>query len=443
LSAAEPGDAAFLPAPLSPGFAVAQAIEAPVALPRFGANLASLVSLQADSRPLIPRGANGSGGRVAICTGGRVIDATGLDRLIAFNPSTQRVRAQAGLRLVDALAFLAPLGHSLAVTPAWGATTLAGATATDGHGANHDAAGAFGAWVRALRLHRTDRPAMTLAPGDPSGLFEATIGGLGLTGMIEWVEMETIPIRSSMMRWEAEPFSSLAALERLFSAAQDWTHKRAWLDPFRPGFGRFERFAIAAEGPCEARYPQPLFTAPGPVSRGLANRVSVGLVTRVLQQRGPAQRLRDYASAVFPFDDAMERFDRLFGKRGCAQHQSVTPPAAAFAALGDMLAAVKAHSDGLALIGATAFGARPPAGVMSFPREGLCVSVRMRASKDRPARLFARLDEIVRAAGGRLNPAADGRAPADLIADGAAIARWRGLCDPAFKSDALTHLGAA
>lgn len=441
IGAGRSGPTAYLSTLTAPHFAAGALASIQLAQPRFGADLAELVTVGADSRPLIARGAGSSGADIAHLSDGRVIDASGLDRLISFDPSAGRFRAQAGVRIDDALAYLAARGHALAVAPAWGAATLAGLVACDAHGSNHDAAGAIGGWVRAIRLHRTDRPALTLEPGDPSLLFDASIGGLGLTGVIEWIEFETIPTRSSMMRWEAEPFARFGALEELMREGQDWTHRRAWLDPFRPGFGRFERFAYAKDGPREARYPQPLLTAPWPLSRGLVNRVSAGVATGLMQRRGPAARLRDYASVLFPFEDAMEHFAWLFGRRGCAQYQAVLPWAGAFAALNDMAMAIKAGSDGLALVGVTPFGARAGVGLLSFAGDGLCVTVRMRASGERPGRLFGKLDEIVAGAGGRLNPACDARAPVGLIAGaypklGALLA----LADPAISSDAIGRL---
>lgn len=425
-------------------FAAPAQTEAWLARPRFGADLPALFEPTPKTETLLARGAGGAGGDVATNSGGGEIDLTGLDRIIRFDPAAGLLRAQAGLSVLRCLAFLAPRGHFLPVTPAWGATTLGGMVATDGHGANHDAAGSIGAWVRRIKLHRSDRAAMELAPGDPSGLFEATIGGLGLTGVIEWVELETRPIRTSMMDWEAETFATLNDYFALSAKSQDWVYRRAWLDASRPGRGRFERYRHAQDGPVEARAPQPMLHAPAPLSRGIVNGFTASVFAGMLERRGPAARRRDYASVVFPYEDAIEGFGHLFGRRGGLTYQCALPKATAPDALAAALNEIKRVDDLFILISLHEFGARASPGLISFAREGLCLTVRMRQHATRSQALCAKLDAIVADAGGRLHPAHDARAPLVMVQHGYPnLAAFEALIDPRMRSDFCRRVAGA
>src|ERR1700722_8743162 len=130
---------------------------------------------------------------------GAVIDMAGLDRAIAFDPATRLLRAEAGMSFDALLRLLVPRGFFVPVTPGTRFVTLGGAIANDVHGKNHHRAGAIGRWVRRLGLLRSDGTIMELGGDDETGFFRATIGGLGLTGVIAWVEIEVMPIASALM----------------------------------------------------------------------------------------------------------------------------------------------------------------------------------------------------------------------------------------------------
>ena len=112
-----------------------------------------------------------------------------MDRLIAFDPTTGILRAEAGVLLSEILAFGVPQGWFLPVTPGTQFVTLGGAVANDVHGKNHHVAGSFGEQVRAFELHRSDGARMVCGPEENRDWFQATVGGLGLTGLMTWVEI--------------------------------------------------------------------------------------------------------------------------------------------------------------------------------------------------------------------------------------------------------------
>ena len=203
-----------------------------VARPRFADQLPDLFDqAAADPNGLIVVGAGRSYDISALNPGGSLIDATGLDNLIAFDPATGILRADAGLTLDQLLTVTVPRGWFTATTPGTRFVTLGGAVANDVHGKNHHRAGTFGRGVRRIGLIRSDRGALELAPDLEPDLFAATIGGLGMTGAIAWVEIQLSPIPSSDMLQEAVAFGDLDGFFDLAAdSAGSFEHTAAWID---------------------------------------------------------------------------------------------------------------------------------------------------------------------------------------------------------------------
>ena len=184
---------------------------------------------------------------------GALIDATGLDRFMAFDRQTGRIRAEAGVGLSKALQLVVPHGWFLPTTPGTRFVTFGGAVANDVHGKNHHRAGAFGAGVVAIGLQRSDGSRLTLTPELETELFCATIGGLGLTGVIEWVELQLVPVRSAYLNVEILPYAGLDAFWAIAEESiGDYEHTVAWIDCVsrgsREGRGVFTRANWAEDG---------------------------------------------------------------------------------------------------------------------------------------------------------------------------------------------------
>jgi FAD/FMN-containing dehydrogenase len=174
-----------------------------VARPRWRDELPGLIKEGTDAGgKLLGIGLRRSYGDSGLNPDGVVVDMTSLDRVIAFDPETRLLRAEAGMSLDAVLWLMVPRGFFLPVTPGTRFVTLGGAVANDVHGKNHHHTGTFGGWVRRLGLLRSDGREIELGPADDTGVFAATVGGLGLTGLIAWVEIEMVPIASAMMEVE-------------------------------------------------------------------------------------------------------------------------------------------------------------------------------------------------------------------------------------------------
>jgi len=393
-------------------------------------------------RKLLAIGLGRSYGDSGLNPDGAVIDMVGLDRAIAFDPATRLLRAEAGMSLDALLAILVPRGFFLPVTPGTRFVTLGGAVANDVHGKNHHRAGTLGRWVRRLGLIRSDGGAVELGPDDKSGVFAATIGGLGLTGLVAWVEIELIPIASAMMEVETIPFGTLDEFFPLAAESDGaFDYTVAWVDCLAKGSalgrGIFSRARHTANGPLVVSKkrlgPRMPFDLPGFALNGPSVRAFNALYYRN-GGRKAGRATVPYEPFFYPLD-AIGGWNRIYGKRGFYQYQSVVPPEAAHDATEAMLAAIAAAGEGSFLAVLKTFGDVPSPGMLSFPRAGTTLALDCANRGAATLALMERLDAIVREAGGRLYPAKDGRIPATMFRAG--YPNWEEFArhvDPGFSS---------
>lgn len=183
----------------------------PSSQPRQLISCRDIQTLPLPGEPLscLPFGNGRSYGDVGLNNGGALLLTRGLDRFITFDPATGVLRAEAGVLLSEILALIVPQGWFLSVTPGTRFVTLGGAIANDVHGKNHHFAGSFGCHVRAFELLRSDGERLHCTPEQHGDWFQATIGGLGLTGLITWVEIQLQRIANLWIVMENRRFGSL------------------------------------------------------------------------------------------------------------------------------------------------------------------------------------------------------------------------------------------
>jgi L-gulonolactone oxidase len=380
---------------------------------------------------------------------GAVVDMTGLDRAIAFDPETRLLRAEAGMSLDAVLRLLVPRGFFLPVTPGTRFVTLGGAVANDVHGKNHHRTGTFGGWVRRLGLLRSDGREIELGPDDCTDLFAATIGGLGLTGLIAWVEIEMMPIASVMIEIETIPFGGLDEFFALAAESDEaFDYTVAWVDCLASGDGLgrgiFSRARHAIVGPLTSPPIRRRSSLPIDVPGFVLNPATVKAFNALYYANGR----RKAGQATVPYDpffyplDAMGAWNRMYGRRGLYQYQSVVPPGADRDATQAMLQAIAASGEGSFLAVLKTFGDKPSPGMLSFPRPGTTLALDFPNRGASTLALLDRLDAIVREAGGRLYPAKDGRISAAMFRAG--YPNWSDFArhvDPAFSSHFWRRVG--
>lgn len=414
-----------------------------VARPRFADQLPDLFEQgAADPNGLIIVGAGRSYDISALNPGGSLIDATGLDNLIAFDPATGILRADAGLTLDQLLAVTVPRGWFTATTPGTRFVTLGGAVANDVHGKNHHRAGTFGRSVRRIGLIRSDRGGLELAPDLEPDLFAATIGGLGMTGAIAWVEIQLSAIASSDMLQEAVPFGDLDGFFDLAAdSAGSFEHTAAWIDCTASGkaIGRgvFQRGNWASDGPLEAHGGGPKLTLPVTPPISPLNPLTLKAFNTAygaLQGSKKGLRRVPYAPALYPLD-AVGGWNKFYGPNGFRQYQFVVPTPVAKMAVREALSQIVRAGEGSFLAVLKTFGDKASPGLISFPMGGATLALDFPNRGRKTLDLFDRLDAVVDAAGGRLYPAKDGRIPTAMFHRGYPASRqWIEHHDPAMAS---------
>jgi len=367
--------------------------------------------------PGIAYGMGRSYGDACLNPGGVLWRTAGLDRLVSFDGATGRLVCEAGVVLRDIQKLMIPRGWSLPVVPGTQFVTVGGAIANDVHGKNHHVAGSFGEHVRRLRLVRSDGETIECGPDLRPDLFAATVAGLGLTGIIVQVELQLRAGNGPWLEAETISFGGLADFFALSDESEaGWEHTVSWIDctsgsELRGLFMRARPAAGRVGRPWRERSRRVPFTPP--VS--MVNRLSLrpfNTLYHALGRRRTGVQVVHYEPFLYPLDSVLE-WNRLYGPMGFFQYQSVVPRAAGLGATRDMLDAIARSGEGSFLAVLKTFAERPPAGLLSFPREGVTLALDFRHSRALP-QLFARLDDIVRAAGGRLYPAKDARMPRAL-----------------------------
>ncbi len=411
-----------------------------VARPRFADELPALVRSLSPDDPALPVGLRRSYGDSNLNPDGRLIDMTGLDRVISFDLTTGVMRAEAGLSLSQALQLLVPAGWFLPTTPGTRFVTLGGAVANDVHGKNHHAAGSFGASVTRLKLLRTDGSANELVPGDP--LFHATIGGLGLTGVIVWVEFRAVRIPSTDLDAQDAEFSHVQDyFERAAEAHTRFEHTMAWIDCLsggaRLGRGVLSMANWRPHGDLVPHREDPKLAMPMDAPGFALNSLSVRTFNSIrheLKRMRAGPYVAHYEPFLYPLD-GIANWNRLYGRDGFFQYQCVLPPATAREGIIELLKVIAASGQASFLAVLKDFGAHPAAGLMSFPMEGTTLALDFRNLGERTLSLMADLDSIVLSAGGRLYPAKDGRiSPAMFAAGFPKLQDFRAQLDPGLTS---------
>jgi FAD/FMN-containing dehydrogenase len=392
--------------------------------------------------PVLAYGNGRSYGDSCLNDGGPLILGRSLDRIVAFDSENGLVTCEAGVLLDELLELVVPAGWFPPVTPGTCFVTIGGALANDVHGKNHHRAGTFGRHVRAFELIRSDGSRLTCAPDLNAPLFAATIGGMGLTGLITQVTLQLMPIASAEMQQEAIHFDGL---DRFFeiAAESDATHDYtvAWIDALASGprFGRgvFFRANHAPASMAPASRPRPSLPFPLKPPVPLINRLTLrafNTLYRAAQRRSPEPRRIAYQPFFYPLD-RVRNWNRAYGPKGLRQFQCAIPMAQAQAAVEEMLRRTLAAGEASFLTVLKLFGDVPSPGLMSFPLAGATLTLDFPNRGARTETLLAELDRITLAAGGRVNPYKDARmSPATFEAS---FPHWRDFAahiDPGFSS---------
>jgi L-gulonolactone oxidase len=392
-------------------------------------------------QPRLAVGLRRSYGDSCLNSAGVLVDMQGLDRFIAFNAETGVLRAEAGVSLSEVLRLVVPKGWFLPTSPGTRFVTLGGALANDVHGKNHHRSGSFGRHIRAFGLLRSDRGRCTVTLESDAALFSSTVGGLGLTGIIEWVEFQLVRIGGAYLNVEIIPYDNLNEFWALAEGSvEGFEHTVAWIDCVaggaRSGRGIFSRANWIGDGAFKVHDDNSWKRVPCDAPEFVLNRLTVSafndLYHWVNSVKGGSNR-QHYAPFFYPLD-AVGDWNSLYGRRGMLQYQCVIPPENQRDAISALLDVITASGQASFLAVLKTFGNLVSPGLLSFPRPGATLALDFPFRGDSTLALMGRLDDIVRAAHGALYPAKDGRMTADMFRR--SFPRWESMMkDPAMSSD--------
>src|SRR5690349_19948582 len=340
----------------------------------------SNVSLDADL--VLPYALGRSYGDVPLNNGHTLLDTSRMNRFLRFDEHTGVLACEAGTTLADILQLAVPKGWFLPVTPGTKFVTVGGCIANDVHGKNHHGAGTFGRHVRSFELLRSDGSRIRCSPDENASLYGATIGGLGLTGLITAAEIQLRPIRSSSIVVERVPFRSLEEFDAI-SRSCDATHEYtvAWFDCFagRNSRGIFFKgnHAEAGEDVRKRGASRKLPMIPAALNPLTVRAFNAAYFAANAKPR--PQRV-DYDPFFYPLD-AVANWNAIYGRNGFLQYQCVVPEHAGLEPVGEILDLAARSKLASFLTVIKKFGALPSPGLLSFPRAGTTVCLDFAARK--------------------------------------------------------------
>ncbi|MGW7405107.1 FAD-binding protein [Streptomyces sp. NPDC054833] len=412
------------------------------------------------ARGSIARGLGRAYGDAAQNAGGSVIDMTGLDRIHAIDADGGTVLCDAGVSLHRLMEVLLPLGWFVPVTPGTRQVTVGGAIGADIHGKNHHVSGSFCRHVLSFELLTADGEIHAVGRGTP--LFDATAGGMGLTGVILTATMRLLPVETSYLSVDTERATDLDDLmARLTATDHRYRYSVAWIDLLARGAatGRavltrgdhaprqaLRKGTRAWRRPLSFR-PRQLPAAPALVPDGLLGRTSVGLFNELWYRRAPRARSGELQriSAFFHPLDGVPHWNRIYGRGGFVQYQFVVGYGQE-EALRRIVRRISERRCPSFLAVLKRFGDADP-GWLSFPVPGWTLALDIPAALPGLGAFLDELDEEVAAAGGRVYLAKDSRLRPDVLAAMyPRLADFRALrteLDPSglFVSDLARRLG--
>ena len=389
----------------------------------------------------LPRGLGRSYGDVCVNDGGTLLHTFRRDRLLAFDETEGVLACEAGASLADIAEAMLPRGWFPPVVPGTRYVTVGGAIANDVHGKNHHVNGTFGRFVREIKLSRSDwQSTQTLSPSD--ALFGATISGLGLTGLVNEAKLQLKRVPGPGIEQDTKLFGGDGTIDdylALDEASKDWEYTVGWIDTLDPNLrGVFFR-GRHCDGPKEWLAPQPaLLTMPMDAPRWLLGTWSArtfnALYYRAQAMRTAKRETIPLWQFFFPLD-AVNGWNRAYGKRGFVQYQFVVPTAATKETVPKILTHLREAQVASYLGVIKTFGDKPSPGLMSFPMAGTTVTLDIPAPNEKDRRALDRADAMVADVGGRVYPAKDARMAAAMFQR--FFPQWRELeaaRDPAISS---------
>jgi len=365
------------------------------------------------AQSVLPFGEGRSYGDSCLNKSGCLLLARGMNHFIEFNEESGLLTCEAGVRLDEILEVCLPRGWFVPVTPGTQFVTVGGAIANDIHGKNHHVAGTFGCFIKKMEVLRSEEGKMICSPTENPDLFRATIGGLGLTGLILWAQIQMKKVQSPLIDHETIRFSSLRDFFKISEESErDYEYSVSWIDTLAQGKnlgrGHFMRGNHSLK-PSELYPPLKGVRIPFDAPSRMLNSLTVRAFNFLYYHKQLKKKTKvtsHYRPFFYPLD-ALFDWNRLYGKRGFFQYQLVVPYKNDLTPLQEILKLIAKTGLASFLAVLKTFGSVQSPGLLSFPREGVTLALDFPNQGEKTLKLFRELDRIVRQSGGALYPAKD------------------------------------
>jgi FAD/FMN-containing dehydrogenase len=426
-----------------------------VKVPHWRSSLTNFARGDSEST-LLPFGRGRSYGDSCLNSSGTLLHTCQLRHIIDFDIDRGLINCESGISFSEILDVVIPRGWFLPVTPGTRHVTLGGAIANDVHGKNHHKSGSFGCFVSQFELWRSNGERIVCSHYENTDLFNATIGGLGLTGMITWAQFQLIKIESSEMSVLTTSFSGLEEfIELSRETSEKYSYSVAWLDcvasPTAQPKGLFYAANHRRIGDPDSnhlastlasdlrsfRLSAPKLSVPFSVPRFILNNYSVRAFNSIYYRlgcRNTGLSLQPIEKYFYPLD-GLENWNRIYGGQGFIQYQFVVPLKRK-QLLSQILSMISSSGSASFLTVLKEFGSIESPGLLSFPREGLCLALDFTNQTSRTLKLLDTIDGLLVEAGGAVYPAKDRRMSRQSFkAFYPKLDQFTEYVDPAFSSD--------
>ena len=347
--------------------------------------------------------------------GEHIFSTKKLNKFISFDRLNGIIECESGVLLSDVLEISVPQGYFLYVTPGTKLISVGGAIASDVHGKNHHSEGCFSEYVLDFKLMTENGDIIICSKEENSEKFYATIGGMGLTGIILSARFKLKNIETAYIRQESIKAENLDEIFRLFDESESWTYTVAWIDCLQKGKDIGRSILMRGEHAFAHELPQkfsknPLrlkkkfsptvpFYFPGFVLNALTVKL-FNLLYYKRQTKKEVKNIIDYETYFYPLD-AVNDWNKIYGKSGFIQYQMVIPKENGKEGMKKILETIANSGNGSFLAVLKLFGKNNPEAYNSFPIEGYTLALDFKVNS-KLKKLVEQLDQTVQDFGGRI-----------------------------------------
>ena len=402
----------------------------------------------------LPRGLGRSYGDVCLNNDGSLILTHDNNSIIQFDYKNGFIECESGISLNDILKIIVPHGWFLPVVPGTSFVTVGGAIANDIHGKNHHRRGTFGNYIENLDLLRSDGKVKSCSLVENKDFFMATIGGLGLTGLILKAKIKLTPIKSSFIKSKNIRFHSFDEFLMINKKMEEDSSNEYTVSFVDLGLSKKNTnirgvYHVGNHGVYEEKKQKKLtkknefsITLPFPPYISVVNNFSINLINKgyYFINKNTDWKLQHYRNFFFPLD-SLKNWNKAYGRKGFYQYQFVIPKLHSEDVIKDIINILKKYNQRPALGVLKTFGKLDSIGMLSFPKEGVTLAIDVQNKGQKTLNLLNDLDKIILEAGGRLYPAKDARMDYDTFFKSYSNFKdFEKFIDPLFSSSFLKRV---